>query len=719
MWTLLLSLLVVAQPPASTGRSCSEVLQGNLDNGYYRCQKLPFEVRFADEAKTVRPEKSSGTSGNSAQRTLNPADAAGIAHQVHEWDLGDTAEKALESATMLAVSMVADKPEVTERGMAGPQYVAKLRADVGGVQVTGEARASLVGGHAVALIVWGPKGGRYAPGSAAAKAFFDSLKPVTPVGQAAAYLHEGMEVSLPPDFTFVGEDRRAVPGMSFLTTRPVGVLAVTAVNRGEDWCERVTDIPSAMVASEDLSLEAPTLTPVTPARGRGFLVEGALPSKWVPMHVTHYLYCDGKTWPVRVVLFTPEPHPDAVNTVRTVAESVTGPARWDVELRVAMTGNYWPLHSQTHEVCDGLEMDIAGLLARELGKKQVICYPRQNLGGLSPLEAVAKGKTHVALSAITPTDERRKLADLTQPYVTLRHRLARRDAPEVKTLAELAGKTVAVPSGPGEPAVRAALVGATITPVKSTSEALKLLRSGAAQYVAAEDVGLLELLEGPAETLTGPPVAPSPVAMAVPKGEQAKFDAILKKLAPELEALREKYRPGEPLAELGFFPCEAEKPVWSTVELTTMRFRHDAPPARATQKLGVSGDEKFCVSEPFRVADEVPSKSLRAEVRKQLTAHAKALNSETPELNDDTGPTATVSRVAVKVDWNSIEKWGRLPGLWLNVAQLDVKQRCVIAEDDPYEQRFDCSRRRYVAVLIRGNQVVTELLKADLRSESE
>src|SRR5688572_17050353 len=73
---------------------------------------------------------------------------------------------------------------------------------------------------------------------------------------------------------------------------------------------------------------------------------------------------------------TPEPPQEAAGT------GATQPA-----LRVAMAGNYLPLHGLRGGILVGYEVDLAYALGKELGR-EVEFLDRAKLGGLTTVEAV-------------------------------------------------------------------------------------------------------------------------------------------------------------------------------------------------------------------------------------------------------------------------------------------------------------------------------------------
>ncbi len=208
-------------------------------------------------------------------------------------------------------------------------------------------------------------------------------------------------------------------------------------------------------------------------------------------------------------------------------------------LRVYTSGSYLPLHGVNAGRPIGIEPEIAEVLARALGRKLVFVDRAAGGDGVS---AVASGKADVALNAVTPTAARGERVDFTAPYAEVELRLAARAGVGVPRLEQLAGYRVAVPQGVALEQARAAKLPGKVLPVPSVGDALAALAWGEAEFAVGEDVALLAALRGSEFELVGPPVARSPIAMAAPKGRGAEYDALLARLAPEIAAVKARWR---------------------------------------------------------------------------------------------------------------------------------------------------------------------------------
>ena len=211
-------------------------------------------------------------------------------------------------------------------------------------------------------------------------------------------------------------------------------------------------------------------------------------------------------------------------------------------LRVALWGNYMPLHGESGEEKVGFEADLARALAKEMGRELVFAERT----GKGSLASVQEGLVDVSLNSITPTEERRKLVDFSRSYLQVAYRLAGKQGARVYGPAEMQGKKVAVPKGPTLKIARRNLDMCKIIETRSTRAAIKLVQKGKANFLLGEDVGLLHALPSDL-ALVGPVVGWSELAMAVPKGKVAPFDLALRELEKKgvLKRLKRFWKPGQ------------------------------------------------------------------------------------------------------------------------------------------------------------------------------
>jgi hypothetical protein len=284
--------------------------------------------------------------------------------------------------------------------------------------------------------------------------------------------------------------------------------------------------------------------------------------------------------------------------------------------------------------------------------------------------------------------------------------------PTVKSadLAQVADKSIAVPSGPTMTALGATLTQAKakLVEVKSVSDGLKLLRAGTVQYFAGEDLALVELMDYATESLTGPPMGASPIAMAVPKGSLPRYEPAMKKLAPELEALRRKYRPGSAVDEIGFTACE-KGPVerWTTLATKTLTFNDEKVPARSGENHEFYEGHKVCLTELSR-SDSPPPKAILAQVRKLLAAQEAKVLKRSEELGESDFRPALFN-----AETEELEYWRRVPGAKLAIVPWELDQRCAVDEDF-----WDCSEQGFFIFAVQGTKVSMTTLTTRERMEN-
>ena len=220
-------------------------------------------------------------------------------------------------------------------------------------------------------------------------------------------------------------------------------------------------------------------------------------------------------------------------------------------LRVAISGSYMPLHGMSGSEPVGFEVDLARLIARELGRPLEIVDTRRTLK-MGAIEAIVAGKVDLGMSSITPTEERRKSVDFTRPYLEIAYGLAGRTSLHQKPSESTA--RVGVPSPAAKAAVAAFMPKATLYECNSLEACVLFTAQGAYDYFAEEVVALqltvqrrtdLELLEHT--------FGSSPLAIATAKGQSGRIDEALSKLAPQIRDIETKWKPGQ-----RWYPADVE-----------------------------------------------------------------------------------------------------------------------------------------------------------------
>lgn len=205
-------------------------------------------------------------------------------------------------------------------------------------------------------------------------------------------------------------------------------------------------------------------------------------------------------------------------------------------LRVYMSGNYLPLHGVRGAQRIGIEAEIAEAMASAMGKR-IKYFDRASLG-TSAVNAVATGRVDIALNAITPTKERSELVDFTEPIVRIPLRIASRKG-GIHSLQDLKGKKIAVRRGPL--VSQLADLKLNLVLYDTAQQAMNSSVSGLTDAVIAEEPALMDIDDISRLTISDFRPGESPIAVAVPKGKKAEYDAILARLADTIPTIRGKW----------------------------------------------------------------------------------------------------------------------------------------------------------------------------------
>ena len=168
----------------------------------------------------------------------------------------------------------------------------------------------------------------------------------------------------------------------------------------------------------------------------------------------------------------------------------------------------------------GFEIDIARLLTRVLfdDERRIEFVP---ITTATRFEALQAGRVDLVIATLTAPEERRTLAELSDPYFMSGGLLLVRRSSRVEHLGDLAGRRVGVIRGSVQERDVAELQSrAELVPFASLAAAAEAVRSGAVEAFVYDDVVLLDLaLRDGALRAAGPPIAPRPFVIAAPKGE--------------------------------------------------------------------------------------------------------------------------------------------------------------------------------------------------------
>lgn len=168
----------------------------------------------------------------------------------------------------------------------------------------------------------------------------------------------------------------------------------------------------------------------------------------------------------------------------------------------------------------GFEIDLVRLFARVLfDDDRRVEYLMVTTA--TRFEALKSGQVDLLVATLTATDERRTLAELSEPYFMSASLLLVRRGSTVERLADLDGRRVAVVKGSVQARDVAELQSrADLVPVEAPSAGVQAVRDGRVEAFVYDDVVLLELAQrDPALRVTGPPIAPRPYVIAARKGD--------------------------------------------------------------------------------------------------------------------------------------------------------------------------------------------------------
>ena len=168
----------------------------------------------------------------------------------------------------------------------------------------------------------------------------------------------------------------------------------------------------------------------------------------------------------------------------------------------------------------GFEIDLARFFARVLfdNDRRVEFVP---VTTATRFEILESGQVDLVAATITATDERRKLAELSDPYFMSASLLLVPRASTVEELADLGGRRVAVVRGSVQERDVAELQPrALLVAVASAAEGARAVKGGQADAFVYDDVALLGLAQhDSALRVVGRPIAARPYAVAARKGD--------------------------------------------------------------------------------------------------------------------------------------------------------------------------------------------------------
>jgi len=168
----------------------------------------------------------------------------------------------------------------------------------------------------------------------------------------------------------------------------------------------------------------------------------------------------------------------------------------------------------------GFEIDLARFFARVLfdDDNRVQFVP---VTTSTRFEALQAGRVDLLLATVTATEERRSLAELSEPYFIAASLLLVAQESRLDRLSDAAGQRVAVVKGSIQEHDIAELQSrAMLLAVGSVAEGVQAVKNGQADAFVYDDVVVLELAQREtALRVTGAPIRPRPYVAAAQKGD--------------------------------------------------------------------------------------------------------------------------------------------------------------------------------------------------------
>ncbi|KAB2329550.1 transporter substrate-binding domain-containing protein [Cytobacillus depressus] len=168
---------------------------------------------------------------------------------------------------------------------------------------------------------------------------------------------------------------------------------------------------------------------------------------------------------------------------------------------------------------EGFDPDVSRKLAEALGVEIEFV----TTDGVNRIPLLESDKVDVAISVFTPTNERAKSINFTNPYAAAGLVPMYSKNKPIKSWDDLSGKKVSVSKGStGDIAVTKHFPEAEVVRFDATADAFLALKTGKVDVFVEEDGIILDLLKKNAEfeSLPGQPFLSAYIAMGVKKGDQ-------------------------------------------------------------------------------------------------------------------------------------------------------------------------------------------------------
>ena len=212
-------------------------------------------------------------------------------------------------------------------------------------------------------------------------------------------------------------------------------------------------------------------------------------------------------------------------------------------LKFGTSAEYPPFEYYDHGEIKGFDIDLAKLVAKELGKEAVF----ENIQFSSILPALTGGQVDIGIATITITEERQQNFDFSEPYYTENFATLFKDEQPITDQSQLSGKKVACQFGSTmEIWLKANVLKAEIIAVDHNNQAVEMLKAGNADVVLVNGVqGAIFSKENPGLSYAVIAESGDGYGMAFSKGSplKDKVNLALKALRArgEIKKLQEKW----------------------------------------------------------------------------------------------------------------------------------------------------------------------------------
>ncbi len=224
----------------------------------------------------------------------------------------------------------------------------------------------------------------------------------------------------------------------------------------------------------------------------------------------------------------------------------------DGKLTWATSADFPPYESIENEQVVGIDADVMAYVAEKLGLES----SPENMDFSSVITAVSSGKTDVAASGLTISEDRKESVDFTIPYVTTSQVVIVRFDSPIKAANELDGKNIGVQlNTTGDEYVTTNYTSATVERYGKGFEAIEALKQKKLDAVVIDGDTAAKFIEADDDLVTLDDVlTEEEYAYAVQKGNTALLNAINDALTEmkengKLDEIVEKYKAAEEEAE--------------------------------------------------------------------------------------------------------------------------------------------------------------------------